>query len=392
MSNKNKVLLIGSSFSAISLLIYIKKLGYSVSVCGALKDDPCHLYADESFYIDYSKKDELLKLCKNNHFDFIVPTCNDFSYNSASYVATELGLYFGFDNYQTTMLLHTKDSFKEFTQKNKFNVSKTYTSEEVLGDNGDIKYPLLIKPVDSFSGKGVTKIGIKEELYDAISIAEQNSRDKTAIIEEFINGTLHSHSAFIQDGKITDEFFVDEFCSVYPYQVDSSSMAVNLSNKVKNGMSTSIEKLISLLNLSDGLMHTQFIVDGDDFWLIETMRRCPGDLYGALIEKSTGSLYTELYVMPFLNKKVLKQESEKINKYIARHTVSVKNQYLFQSFSHTIPSEKIDIYPLKESGHILKVAPFDKVGILFAEFKDIDELAKYTPLLNTFINIDKKED
>lgn len=385
--NNNRVLLVGTSFSALPLLQYLKDTGYHVSVCGGLKNDPCHSYADQSFYIDYSHKDKLLELCQQNEFDFIIPTCNDYSYNSASYVSTTLDKFYGFDNFTTTSILHTKNGFRTFTLENNFHVPFVVKADLTFNSETFTKYPLLVKPDDSFSGKGVTKVFDAIALSQAIAIAKENSLNGEVIIEEFVDGNLYSHSAFIQDGKVLIDFFVDEFCSVYPYQVDCSSLTTNLSQQIKNEVRISIEKLVALLNLSDGLLHTQFIADSKRFWLIETMRRCPGDLYGTLIQKSTGCHYAKYYVNPFLNRKNDIKFTES-NKFITRHTITVPNKLSFQSFQVNIPSSKgVEIFPLKESGDLLDEAPFDKVGIIFTEFSSFSELNIHTPTMKNFVNV-----
>lgn len=384
--NANRVLLVGTSFSAIPLLQYLKDNKYHVSVCGGLKNDPCHNYADQSFYIDYSQKDLLLELCQQEEFDFLVPTCNDYSYNSASYVATKLRKFYGFDHFDITSILHTKNGFRKITLENGFPVPFAIKADASLNFAIFENRPLLVKPDDSFSGKGVTKVIDHAFLPEAIEIAKENSRNGEVIVEEFVEGDLYSHSAFIQDGKILSDFFVDEFCSVYPYQVDCSSLTTNLSKQLQKQVRESIEKLVSLLGLNDGLMHTQFIANEQQFWLIETMRRCPGDLYGTLIQKSTGCPYAQYYVNPFLNRKN-NHEFAEVNKFIARYTISVPEKIPFRSFRVNIPSVWTEIVPLKESGEILDQAPFDKAGIVFSEFDSLEALHKYTPHIQSYIKV-----
>jgi len=392
MQSRKKVLLVGTSFSAIPLLKELKKQGFNVSVCGGLKDDPCHKYAEKSFYIDYSKKDKLLKLCQDEEFDYIVPSCNDFAYNSASYVADKLDRFYGFDSYDTTLLLHTKNSFREFTLKHDLEVPKALSADEDMHKYIDtLSFPLLVKPDDSFSGQGVTKVSMLTELQDAIDFAKINSRNDKAVVEEFVEGTLHSHSAFIQDGEVLIDFFVDEFCSVYPYQVDSSCISYTLSDEIKDKVRKDIHKLVELLNLSNGLLHTQFIVNNTDFWLIETMRRCPGDLYGTLIQKSTNFNYAEFYLKPFLNQKNDIKTLQLDTKYIARHTISATNNLIFKSLRFLLKSEKLDFFPLKESGSLLKKAPFDKVGLTFYEFDMQQELIQNTKHMKNYFVVDEYE-
>lgn len=389
---KEKVLLVGTSFSAVPLLHYLKSLDYIVAVCGGLKDDPCHRYADESFYIDYSNKDQLLQLCENEKFDYLVPSCNDFSYNSASYVATKLNKFYGFDKFENTNILHTKNGFRKFTIDNNLSVPQAIKySIDLNLDILTLNYPVLVKPDDSFSGKGVTKVTENTELKNAVEIAKQNSKNNDVIIEEFVEGNLYSHSAFIQEGKILIDFFVDEFCTVYPYQVDSSCISYNLNKEVENRIRTDIKKLITLLNISDGLLHTQFISDNNKFWLIETMRRCPGDLYGSLIDKSINFNYTKFYCNPFLNKKNILDEFKINTKYVSRHTISTSKDMIFKSIKYNLESKKLDFYPLKESGQILKQAPYDKAGLVFYEFDTKEALIRNTINMKNYFDIHSYE-
>lgn len=107
-----KVLLLGSSFSAVPMLLTLKKLGYSVAVCGNLPNDPCHLYADKSFLVDYSSYNDVELIIENERFDFIVPTCNDEGYFVGSRLAEKYG-FPGFDSYSNTEAIHIKSRFRE---------------------------------------------------------------------------------------------------------------------------------------------------------------------------------------------------------------------------------------------------------------------------------------
>jgi hypothetical protein len=108
-----KVLLIGSSFSAMPFLFHLQHIGADVTVIGKYDGDPCHSFVEKSIYEDYSDSETLLTICRDRNFDYIVPSCNDYSYVAGSAVANILGLP-GFDNPEVTLILHTKDRFRQF--------------------------------------------------------------------------------------------------------------------------------------------------------------------------------------------------------------------------------------------------------------------------------------
>lgn len=253
----DKILLIGTSFSAAPLAQVLKRWGKTVAVCGSLPYDPCVAWADLYFQIDYSDPQALKELVTQESFSALCPSCNDYAYLSAASVANELG-YLGFDDPETTLILSNKAHFRAFTAQHGLPAPR---ARKVIVDHcdlADLDYPLLVKPTDSFSGRGVTRIENRENLDIALSSAMETSRQAQVVVEEFIEGSLHSHSAFLKDQTIAADFLVDEFCTVYPYQVDCSNSPSYLNEIVHTRMRQCITELAHALHLCDGLLHTQF--------------------------------------------------------------------------------------------------------------------------------------
>jgi formate-dependent phosphoribosylglycinamide formyltransferase (GAR transformylase) len=378
-AKQKTALLVGSSYSAAPMFFALKRRGLHVTVCGNSKDDPCHQYADASCYIDYSDKAALLEVVSKGSFDFLVPSCNDFAYVSCSWVAQNIA-FAGYDAWDTALMLHTKNRFREFCEKHALPAPKRQLYNASERANDDLDYPVLVKPVDSFSGRGTTKVPNQAQLPSALTAAKKASRTGEAVIEQFIEGGLHSHSAFIQNGQIFWDEFVDEYCTVYPYQVNCSNCPSNLPEAIRQQVRAAMSRVISHAALNDGLLHTQFIVFANDFWIIESMRRCPGDLYGRLIEAATGIEYTDMYVAKFLgetySQKIPSQEKKR---FVGRHTVSVSEPTVSSDVALKIPSRKASFVPLKISGERLGVAPFDKLGILFVEFDSASAMLAVVP-------------
>jgi biotin carboxylase len=362
-------------------LMRLKNMGHAVFVCGRQPDDPCHELADGSFHVDYSDPEAIFSIARRNGFEFIVPSCNDASYLSGAFVAERLGVP-GYDTLATTRILHLKSEFRAFTARH--SIPSPHAVHHERGVDlalDDLVYPMLIKPVDNFSGNGMTRVERPGELAPALERAFQATRERQVLIEEYVTGSLHSHSAFIENGRIVLDFFVDEFCTVYPYQVNCSNHPSCLPKNIRRDVRRSMETIIARLGLVDGLLHTQFMQDGERHWIIECMRRCPGDLYNLMVERSTGVDYSNCYLSAFVNRPCPVRAVPPANRHIARHTVSSKTARVFLSFSARIPSDKVDVVPLKASGHRLGEAPGDKAAILFAEFPDQPTLQAITPRL-----------
>jgi biotin carboxylase len=388
-----RVLLLGSSFSAISILRALKKLNFHVTVCGNNPLDPCVEQADAFVELDYSDPKNVLSFSLSQDFDYVIPTCNDSSYFTANVLAEKMGLP-GFNGISTTLKLHSKVSFRDLCKELNLNtppyskVLRTEPKEDLVEQVKRIGFPLLLKPDAQFSGRGIYKVETFEELFDTLSL---DLDWDGYLIESFLNGSLHSHSAFLVNQKIEHEFFVDEYCNTYKYQVDCSNHPSTLSESEKSSVSEQVSSISGHLNLVDGLIHTQFIVDKGKSYLIETMRRCPGDLFPELIRSSTNFDYIHSYISSFIGKEYLYFQRSKNNKNIARHTISVAKETTYVSLSSSIknPSEFI-FYPLKTSGQMLGEAPYDKAGIVFLEFDTKEKLLEITPNLNQFFQINDK--
>lgn len=380
-----RVLLLGSSYSAIPILKYLKSRGFFVGVMGAIESDPCHSFADESHFADYSKSDNIFRILENFNYDFVVPSSNDFSYLAGAKVASSLN-FPGFDKIQTVDNLHNKLKFRLLLKK----LDIPSPNFQVISDGmidlkaGTLRFPLLVKPVDSFSGRGLTKVYAFEELNFAVIRAREESRTNECLVEEFFEGALYSHSAFIRDKNIIADFFVDEFCTVYEYQVNCSNHPSRLNINIRDLVRDIINKIILEVGLCDGLLHTQFMVnDMGELKIIETMRRAPGDLYGRLIEISAGYAYTEAYVKPFLAESQLNSDVfSGASKFVSRHTVSSQEDcgpIACQTLSTL--GDFIEWVQLKESGQVLKRAPYDKYAILFLSYPTHQEMINETPFL-----------
>lgn len=391
MSETRHVLLVGSSFSAVPLFYMLKARGFHVSVCGSLHSDPCHQYADASFCVDYSDREALLKVVRENRFDYLVPSCNDTAYMAATWVAAQCG-FPGYDGLQTAEYMHTKGLFRRFTEEHGFKAPRSVrVGSDAAIDVRTLRAPYLVKPVDSFSGRGVTHVRDASALPDAVATARASSKSSEVVIEEFIEGTLHSHSAYFSGGEIVADFFVDEYCTVYPYQVNCSNHPSRLDEAPRAAMRAEMRKLVRLAGLCDGLLHTQFIERDGEIWVIECMRRCPGDLYNKLVEFSTGAPYTDFYVRPFVGEALPEPCDFPPLKFMGRHTISVDTPTVAFSFSHDIPATEVRTVPLKNSGERLDRAPYDKLAILFAEFAAREAMLRVTPEFVRHISIQSPE-
>ena len=208
------------------------------------------------------------------------------------------------------------------------------------------------------------------------------SKTGKAIIEECETGQLYSHSAFIVNSEIVADFVVQENCTTNPFTVDTSRVAVNFPRGLLDSLRRDATRLVSSLDLTNGLMHTQFIARGADYWIIEVTRRCPGDLYSLLIEFSTGYPYAESYAAPFIGETPVLRETDTFRERIIRHTVTSKEGAKLWGFRLAHPVDVRLFVPLATSGDSIGPSPYGRAGIFFfGTSSDSEQETLYQELL-----------
>jgi predicted ATP-grasp superfamily ATP-dependent carboligase len=357
----NRVLLIDTNLSSAPIYDYLISKGYEVYVVGGNPSDYLAKKAKNYKNVDYSQIHLIRELIADLHINFIVPGCNDLSYLISAQLNESIG-FFGIESLRNTQIINNKEEFREFANEIGLPVPKTFTRESVGND-----WPLIVKPVDAFSGRGVTVVHESERnnLDEYINHAKSFSKLEKYIIEEYVEGQLYSHSAFIAQGKITTDFIVEEHGTANPFVVDTSKVDYKFSQEMLTQIRHSIEAMAAKLALVDGLIHTQFIKKGHEYWLIEVTRRCPGDLYSQLIEFSTSFNYVESYVLPFINRISPSTNYQNKKSLVIRHTISQPVDGFFGSiqFNRAVIIEKL--FPISLAGDYVKASPFGRIGILF---------------------------
>ena len=376
------VLLVDTNFSSIPIYESLISWGCRVYLIGRNPNDFLAKNFPNYIEADYSDLKLLKNIIEDYQIQYIVPGCNDHSYQVCAALSKE-SYTMNIDDLEKTNTLFNKKQFRDFCSKNKLPAPKSYTFDEICSDS--LENQIIVKPVDAFSGKGVTRLSGQdiEALNQAVQYAKKSSKDGSCVIEEFVEGQLYSHTAFIVDGVIVKDFVVEEYGSVNPFVVDTSFLKETFSELLLNDIRENIANIANLLELSDGLIHTQLIHGQGKYWLVEITRRCPGDLYSQLIELSTGFNYAEMYASFFIGKKLPVNNKIEINKSIIRHTITQHHDGIFNYIHYKEPLKLERYISIATNGDQLSPSPNGRIGILFV---DVETELRKKDLIDKFIS------
>ena len=363
-----KVLLVDTNFSSAPIYEEILRMGHEVHVVGGNPQDCLAKKSLHYWNLNYADTKQLEDLIARECFDFIVPGCTDRSFQSC--VEVGHGRFPGFDSPAVNNAINNKALFRELAERIGLPAPRRQKQD------GPLRWPLIVKPADAFSGKGITVL--RDENYPAlegaIALAKAASASDSFIIEDYVEGQLHSHSAFVKNGRIIVDFVVQEDSTANPYVVDTSHVLYDFCPEKLAQLRKSAEALAAELKLVNGLLHTQFMANSAGVWLIELTRRCPGDLYSQLIELSTGYHYVKSYVSSFLGQDLDSAIPEMKKNHVMRHTITVKESQHFGYLKYNRPLTIERWIPLSLVGDKLQPSPLSRIGVLFCSTNNEEAL------------------
>lgn len=389
-----KVLIVGGGYADIPLILAAKRLGFYIITSGNRAKDLGHQYSDECRLEDFSNKKKMLKLAKSLEIDAVCAACNDFSALTAAYIAENLQLP-GHDPYKTSLLIHHKDKYRKFAQEHHIPSpeAKGFDSLEcALEGLESLQLPVLVKPVDLTGGKGISKITKTEEAGNKLEVAFQISKAKRIVIEEFVEGSKHGLSTFIQNGRVVFYFSDNEHYYLNPYLVSAASTPSIVPQQAIDILCQLVEKIASILKLKTGIFHIQYILQDDKPIIIEICRRPPGDLYIQFVKYATGVEYPEFIIRSSAGLDCSDLVQVEPRGYFTRHCIMASRNGKVEDIriDPSIESNIIDGLTWWRKGDSIDNFLVDKLGIIFLRFDSMDEMLSKTKNMHNliYVNID----
>ncbi len=384
-----KVLLLCTTHNDLYLVKALKKLGAYIIATGKVQGLPGERFVDKYIMADYSDKELILKIAKEEKIDRIVQCCNDYGVYTACYVAEKLNLP-GYDSYETICTLHDKDRFKAFCIENGIPAIPSYPFSDAKEAKKWIEsasFPLIIKPVDCSAGNGIRRVDSVEEAYSAIDNAFEMTRAGRILIERFIEGSQHGFSTFIVGGKVVAKCSNDEYSFENPYRVEIDTFPASDNHKHDTCLIEAIEKIARFLNLKDGMFHLQYRVENGKPYIIEVMRRIAGNMYEYPASLLTGFEwdYWETRARCGLSLDKIPKETT-MEGFFAYKTILAQKEGIIKSINvpHKYDKYLWDSYYLMKPGDEITKHLNQPIGFLFLMFSSMEEMLKV--LVEEYLN------
>jgi biotin carboxylase len=163
----------------------------------------------------------------------------------------------------------------------------------------DLSFPLVVKPADANSSKGITKVWDNTELINAIDNALKFSRSEEAVVEEFKNGDELSVDVAIQNRKALVLLVTKNIkakTNAKNFTIIQNSYPATYNPVIIRKIHKTAEKLAEIYGIKNGLFLIQFISKGNSLSVIECTARIGGGGKHHFIKKLTGFDILEHYI------------------------------------------------------------------------------------------------
>ncbi len=285
-----KALVLCGGIPQIELIKNLKRRGITAILADMNEKVGGRQYADAFYPVSVLDVEAVKQLAVDEGVDFVITVCADQVLEVVAQVAEQLGLPWYID-FQTAENVSKKTYMKHIFAENGVPTSKYLIMDEI--DDAQVatlKYPLIVKPVDSYSSRGVRKVLCREELYEAFADAKSISRTHNAIVEEFVTGTELTVDVYVSEGKahVLGISRLDKIPGSDRFVICRTCCPARISDGVKAKVADAAQAIADAFHLSDSPMLIQLITDGESISVVEFCARTGGGDKFRLIKKVSG--------------------------------------------------------------------------------------------------------
>jgi biotin carboxylase len=306
MQNKNVAIVLGGTYPHKELILKLKGRGYYTILVDYYENPIAKYAADKHIRVSTLDKDKVLEISRDNRADIVISTCIDQANVTACYVAKKLGLSMPY-SYDIAVNVTNKVLMKKIMHENNIPTANYYHINKI-DDYNDVSltFPIIIKPADNNSSKGVRKINANDKnIMKYMETALAFSRNGEVIIEEYKEGKEIGIDCIIKDSEahiiMTRERRKIHSNNDAVQQIYGSFWPGNISEKNIKNLETIAQKITEAFHLDNTPLMIQAVINEDEINIIEFAPRIGGAENYRIIKMLTGYDIIDAAIDSFLN-------------------------------------------------------------------------------------------
>lgn len=300
-----RLMVLGGGSSQLNLIQRAKSDGHIVILADYLQNCPGRQFADIYLPVSTFDTEGVLKAAKDHKIDAIVTTGTDQPVYTAALTAQALGLPFYIGS-ETALAVTNKRVMKPIFTKHDIPhndyklIGRSFTDADIYG----IKFPAVLKPVDSQGQRGVIRVENVKEVREHIEESLSFSRENKVMLETFYTSDEITVNGWVVDGRAVILSVVDRvsikdinhigiclchhFPSVHLKQYGAEITAMT-------------DAIVKAFNIQRGPIYFQYLIGADGLKVNEIAMRIGGayeditipvisgiDILGLLLRETEG--------------------------------------------------------------------------------------------------------
>ena len=321
-----KAFVLAGGLAQIELLQQLKERGITTVLADGNANALARPYADIFYQIPIFDVEAVKEVALKEQVDFLITVCADQVLLIVAQVSEMLGLPCYID-YQTAQNVSDKTYMKRIFWQHNIPTSR-YVQMETLDweQIKDLRYPMVVKPVDAYSSRGVRKALNKEELEQYFGEAAAISRAGGVIVEEFCQGEEISVDVYVENGeaKILCVSNSEKINDADRFIIFRGRYPVAATEALREKIRVVAQQIADAFGLKDSPMLIQMISDGENVSVLEFCARTGGNMKYLLIKRACGFDVIGAVIDLTMGKKPHVQLREPESKYIVNDFIYCK--------------------------------------------------------------------
>ncbi len=292
MSTPKTILVFGAGDNQLLLIKACRELGYRTLATDPSPEAPGAALADEYFVLPPKDLDAHRKLIREAGVQGIV-TCQ---MENPLPLMAQLAAEFGFPFPSPETIARSRN---KFLMKQAFQAGGAPCARGFLVKNREQldalqleswTFPLIIKPLDSYSSRGVRRVESQAELVRYFPEAVHFSSDGAVLIEEFLEGPEVSVESITFQGKTTIVQITDKEITPYPFAVELGHRQPSaLPGDTLAEIEEVVKSAVAAVGIDNSGSHAELKITPDGVKMVEIGARLGGDYISSyLTQLSTG--------------------------------------------------------------------------------------------------------
>lgn len=270
------LLIAGAGANQIGIFTKAREMGIQTIAADGNPDAPGFEHADRSVTVNILDPETLEATAREYNVDGIYPAA-ELAVEAVSVAAQRLG-FTGIDP-EIAQRVRNKAVMRRSLDRAGV-PNPVYHEAKTLADAQRavelLGFPLIIKPSDANSSKGVQQLNSPEEVEEAFNLAIEYSFTGSALLEEFVEGEEFCVDGLVWQGEYIPGGITGKEMSPLPYRFDRGIfMPPNKSQLECDVIENCAREALEAIGFTNGTFHLEIIVSPDGPRIVEIAGR-PG--------------------------------------------------------------------------------------------------------------------